>query len=225
MIRWPIFTITLKSCHSELAATRFYRQIKVLRLIFRCIKKLDPVFVGEAILWPIFTHTLVKKKQFLSFLDGDSCWPKYSQETLDESFWNLVLLYVKQFAKLTRTFSESSYLADIWYLWGPARLDLKNFKIAVEAWKFFPIIFVSHLENELRIKKKINFTRESHFLQFWHFGRMSPHPRSKLWRKSPRFLAFFLKSILYCRIVKISEIRKISKLSDFDLRIDKIFST
>ena len=50
---------------------------------------------------------------------------------------------------------------------GTREVGSQKFKIDVEAWKFFSIIFVAHLENELKIKK-INFTRESHFLQFWN---------------------------------------------------------
>ena len=45
-------------------------------------------------MWPIFTHTLVNKNEFCSFLDSGF---SYIQDILDESFWTLVLLFVNKF--------------------------------------------------------------------------------------------------------------------------------
>ena len=104
-------------------------------------------------------------------------------------------------------------------------MDLKNFKIAVEAYKFFSIIFIAPLENELRIKKSILPVR---VISSNSGTVMRTHPTTvKIMKKITKIFGLFLKFNYssYFRIDKISEIRKISKLSDFDLRIDKKFST
>ena len=61
--KWPFKApfAHLRLVDTELAAPRSYRQIKVLVVVFRYIEKFNPAVAGKAILWPIFTPTLVKE--------------------------------------------------------------------------------------------------------------------------------------------------------------------
>ena len=109
--KWPFKALfwEIRLADTDLAATRSYRQIEAQTLVFCGHQKTYPGRCGKGhFVVTLYPH-LGEKTEFRLFLEGDSSWLTYHQDTFVVSFWSCFLHLIEQRKKVNPLVCKRSF--------------------------------------------------------------------------------------------------------------------